>query len=186
VFCLHWISIDTKSFHIVFVCLNKFFSFLFSFICVLNTGWCMRCFWNCSKLLLPYFLALFTWNIFPVSVAKLRPPLTTTLPPTAVPSADSNLTAEGTISSGSSKEEDSVLVTYTLWVGTNVTENFTINVMARRNSSFYHVMQIAAEQDPRYAWVFQQFVLFKFWIYTWLYSPPKYDVHYSNPAHIYY
>jgi gastric intrinsic factor len=84
------------------------------------------------------------------SIVKLRPPLTTTLPPTAVPSADSNLTAEGTISPGSPKEDDSVIVTYTLWVGTNVTENFTITVMARRNSSFYHVMQIAAEQDSRY------------------------------------
>jgi len=80
----------------------------------------------------------------------MRPPLTTTLPPTAVPSADSNLTAEGTISPGSPKEEESVIVTYTLWVGTNVTENYTIHVMARRNSSFYHVMQIAAEQDSRY------------------------------------
>jgi hypothetical protein len=54
-------------------------------------------------------------------------------------------------------------VTYTLWVGTNVTENFTINVMARRNSSFYHVMQIAAEQDPHYMWVFESFVLFNAW-----------------------
>ena len=89
-------------------------------------------------------------NIFLISVAKLRPPVTTTLPPTAVPSVDSNLTAEGTTSPGSLKEEEFVIVTYTLWVGTNVTENFTINVMARRNSSFYHVMQIAAEQDPRY------------------------------------
>jgi gastric intrinsic factor len=67
-----------------------------------------------------------------------------------VPSADSNLTAEGTTSPGSPKEDDPVIVTYTLWVGTNVTENFTISVMARRNSSFYHVMQIAAEQDPHY------------------------------------
>jgi hypothetical protein len=67
-----------------------------------------------------------------------------------VASADSNLTAEGTTPPASPKEEESVIVTYTLWVGTNVTENFTINVTARRNSSFYHVMQIAADKDPRY------------------------------------
>jgi gastric intrinsic factor len=87
---------------------------------------------------------------FPILVAKLRPPLTTTPPPTAVPIADSDSTAEGTTSPGNPKDEDSVIVTYTLWVGTNVTENFTINVIALRNSSFYHVMQIAAEQDQRY------------------------------------
>jgi hypothetical protein len=30
-------------------------------------------------------------------------------------------------------------------------------VVAQKNSSFYHVMQIAAEQDERYAWVSEQF-----------------------------
>ena len=45
-------------------------------------------------------------------------------------------------------------------------------------------MQIAAEQDSRYVWVFQQFVLFNFWMYTWLYSQSTYGVQYGNPAQI--
>jgi gastric intrinsic factor len=60
------------------------------------------------------------------------------------------VTVEGTIPRENPKEEETVIVTYTLWVGTNVTENFTTNVIAEKNSSFYHVMQIAAEQDSRY------------------------------------
>lgn len=66
-------------------------------------------------------------------------------------SADSNLTMEGTTPRENQRGEEFVTVTYTLWVGTNVSENVTINVVAQKNSSFYHVMQIAAEQDERYA-----------------------------------
>jgi gastric intrinsic factor len=57
---------------------------------------------------------------------------------------------EGTTPRENPKGEEFVTVTYTLWVGTNVTENFTITVMTEKNSSFYHVMQIAAEQDTHY------------------------------------
>lgn len=87
---------------------------------------------------------------FTASVAKLQPSTATTLPPTAVASAESNLTVEGTTLRENLKGDDFATVTYTLWVGTNVTENFTINVTAEKNSSFYHIMQIAAEQDSHY------------------------------------
>ncbi|XP_045539092.1 uncharacterized protein CG3556 [Papilio machaon] len=43
-----------------------------------------------------------------------------------------------------------VSFTYTLWLGTNVTENYTLYMVAPRNISFYHVMQMAAEQDPKF------------------------------------
>ncbi|XP_069704751.1 uncharacterized protein [Periplaneta americana] len=87
---------------------------------------------------------------FTASVAKLQPSTATTLPPTAVASADSNLTVEGTTPRQNPKGDDLATVTYTLWVGTNVTENFTISVTAKKNSTFYHIMQIAAEQDSHY------------------------------------
>ncbi|XP_069696854.1 uncharacterized protein CG3556-like isoform X1 [Periplaneta americana] len=87
---------------------------------------------------------------FTASVAKLQPSTATTLPPTAVASADSNLAVEGTTPRQNPKGDDLATVTYTLWVGTNVTENFTISVTAEKNSTFYHIMQIAAEQDSHY------------------------------------
>ncbi|XP_026333134.1 uncharacterized protein CG3556 isoform X3 [Hyposmocoma kahamanoa] len=43
-----------------------------------------------------------------------------------------------------------VSFTYTLWLGTNVTENYTLYMVAPRNVSFYHVMQMAADQDPKF------------------------------------
>lgn len=46
-----------------------------------------------------------------------------------------------------------VTVSYTLWVGTNITENYTVIVTAPRNISFYNVMQLAADMDSHF--VFQ-------------------------------
>lgn len=43
-----------------------------------------------------------------------------------------------------------VSFTYTLWLGTNVTENYTLYMVTPRNISFYHVMQMAADQDPKF------------------------------------
>ncbi|GBP17629.1 Uncharacterized protein CG3556 [Eumeta japonica] len=48
-------------------------------------------------------------------------------------------------------EARNVSFTYTLWLGTNVTENYTLYMVAPRNISFYHVMQMAAEHDPKFA-----------------------------------
>lgn len=53
-------------------------------------------------------------------------------------------------SHGNDSEIRNVTVTYTLWVGSNVTENSTISITAPRNTSFYNVMQMAMEQDPHF------------------------------------
>lgn len=52
---------------------------------------------------------------------------------------------------GNDSEIRNVTVTYTLWVGTNITENATISVTAPRNTSFYNIMQLAMELDPHFA-----------------------------------
>ncbi|KAG8320296.1 hypothetical protein J6590_071547 [Homalodisca vitripennis] len=46
--------------------------------------------------------------------------------------------------------EEDVTVTYTLWVGSNVTENHTISIVVQYNSTFYNVMQLAAQKDSHY------------------------------------
>ncbi|XP_066149142.1 uncharacterized protein CG3556 isoform X1 [Euwallacea fornicatus] len=53
-------------------------------------------------------------------------------------------------SHGNDSEIRNVTITYTLWIGSNVTENFTISITAPRNTSFYSVMQIAMEIDPHF------------------------------------
>ncbi|XP_072392743.1 uncharacterized protein CG3556 [Diabrotica undecimpunctata] len=54
-------------------------------------------------------------------------------------------------SHGNDSEIRNVTVTYTLWVGSNITENATISVTAPRNTSFYNIMQLAMEMDPHFA-----------------------------------
>lgn len=51
---------------------------------------------------------------------------------------------------GNDSEIRNVTITYTLWVGTNITENSTINIIAQRNTTFYNIMQIAMDIDPHY------------------------------------
>ncbi|XP_063929728.1 uncharacterized protein CG3556 [Zophobas morio] len=51
---------------------------------------------------------------------------------------------------GNDSEIRNVTITYTLWVGSNVTENCTIAITAPRNTSFYSVMQTAMELDPHF------------------------------------
>ncbi|XP_044763451.1 uncharacterized protein CG3556 [Coccinella septempunctata] len=58
--------------------------------------------------------------------------------------------AKSLSSHGNDSEIRNVTVTYTLWVGSNITENSTISIMAPRNTSFYNVMQMAMEQDPHF------------------------------------
>lgn len=53
---------------------------------------------------------------------------------------------------GSSAEESdskNVSYTYTLWVGSNVTEILTLNMVSPKNTSFFKAMTQAAEMDPR-------------------------------------
>ncbi|KAG8234766.1 hypothetical protein J437_LFUL006598 [Ladona fulva] len=42
------------------------------------------------------------------------------------------------------------LVTYTLWVGSNISENLSLTLKAPANSSFYNLMLEAAQQDERF------------------------------------
>ncbi|KAK6620644.1 hypothetical protein RUM43_010939 [Polyplax serrata] len=49
--------------------------------------------------------------------------------------------------------DDSATVSYTLWVGSNVTETYTINVTTENNDSFYNVMQLAAQRDNHFCFL---------------------------------
>lgn len=51
---------------------------------------------------------------------------------------------------GNDSEIRNVTITYTLWVGSNVTENCTIAITAPRNTSFYSIMQTAMDLDPHF------------------------------------
>nr|CAD7402218.1 unnamed protein product [Timema cristinae] len=68
--------------------------------------------------------------------------------PFAVPGV--NLTQHSSESELPEQAPGPVTVTYTLWVGTNITENYSITVSPEHNATFYNVMQIAAEQDSHY------------------------------------
>ncbi|XP_061722631.1 uncharacterized protein CG3556 isoform X1 [Cydia pomonella] len=92
----------------------------------------------------------------PASLAAVRPPhCRNKLQDNRNDSLDNN-NGDGSLKmsylSHTSNESDArnVSFTYTLWLGTNVTENYTLYMMAPRNISFYHVMQMAAEQDPKF------------------------------------
>nr|CAD7568100.1 unnamed protein product [Timema californicum] len=80
----------------------------------------------------------------PNRVANVMP----TSPPFAVPGV--NLTQHSSESELPEQAPGPVTVTYTLWVGTNITENYSITVSPEHNATFYNVMQIAAEQDSHY------------------------------------
>lgn len=54
---------------------------------------------------------------------------------------------------GNDSDARNVTVSYTLWVGTNITENYTVIITAPRNISFFNVMQMAADMDSHF--VFQ-------------------------------
>lgn len=52
----------------------------------------------------------------------------------------------------SAEESDSrnVSYTYTLWVGSNVTEAISLSLVSPKNTTFFKAMTQAAEIDPRY------------------------------------
>ncbi|XP_049767200.1 uncharacterized protein CG3556-like [Schistocerca cancellata] len=86
--------------------------------------------------------------------APLAPPLAATTSPgrpdggsSAGPS-DEVVTSSG--NRNSSQQPDEVTVTYSLWVGTEVSENYSLTLRPARNSSFYNVMMLAAQQDEHY------------------------------------
>lgn len=46
-----------------------------------------------------------------------------------------------------------VNVSYTLWVGSNVNETYSLTVTAPKNETFYEVMLLAAEMSPHFQFV---------------------------------
>jgi len=50
----------------------------------------------------------------------------------------------------SSSSNVQITVPYYLWVGTEVTQQFNINITAPHNTSFYDVMNLAEEQSPEH------------------------------------
>ncbi|EDW00025.1 uncharacterized protein CG3556 [Drosophila grimshawi] len=54
--------------------------------------------------------------------------------------------------SSSAEESDSknISYTYTLWVGSNVTEAFSLSLISPKNTSFFKAMTQAADMDPRF------------------------------------
>lgn len=58
-----------------------------------------------------------------------------------------------------------ITVTYSLWVGSNVSEKHSINVTVDRNETFYEIMERAAQMDSRYTLVlFQVFPMITYQI----------------------
>lgn len=45
---------------------------------------------------------------------------------------------------------NNITVTYSLWVGSNVSEKYSLNITVDRNETFYEIMQKAASLDPKY------------------------------------
>lgn len=43
-----------------------------------------------------------------------------------------------------------ITVTYSLWVGSNISEKYSLNVTVDHNETFYEIMQRAAEMDSKY------------------------------------
>lgn len=56
----------------------------------------------------------------------------------------------GLTSSVEQSEGNNISYTYTLWVGTNVTEAFSLSLVSPKNTSFFRAMTQAAEIDPRF------------------------------------
>ncbi|XP_025835355.1 uncharacterized protein CG3556 [Agrilus planipennis] len=51
---------------------------------------------------------------------------------------------------GNDSEPRNISISYTLWVGTNITENYTLTIVAPRNTSFYNIMQMAMDMDSHF------------------------------------
>lgn len=56
----------------------------------------------------------------------------------------------GLTSSAEEADAKNVSYTYTLWVGSNVTDSLSISLISPKNTSFYKAMIQAAEIDKRY------------------------------------
>ncbi|XP_016939390.2 uncharacterized protein CG3556 [Drosophila suzukii] len=56
----------------------------------------------------------------------------------------------GLSSSAEESDAKNISYTYTLWVGSNVTEAFSLSLISPKNTSFFKAMTQAAEMDPRF------------------------------------
>ncbi|EDW86318.2 uncharacterized protein Dwil_GK15758 [Drosophila willistoni] len=56
----------------------------------------------------------------------------------------------GLSSSAEESDAKNISYTYTLWVGSNVTEDFSLSLVSPKNTSFFKAMTQAAEMDPRF------------------------------------
>ncbi|KAH8414913.1 hypothetical protein KR215_009908 [Drosophila sulfurigaster] len=56
----------------------------------------------------------------------------------------------GLSSSAEESDAKNITYTYTLWVGSNVTEAFSLSLVSPKNTSFFKAMTQAAEMDPRF------------------------------------
>ncbi|EDX17072.1 uncharacterized protein CG3556 [Drosophila simulans] len=56
----------------------------------------------------------------------------------------------GLSSSAEESDAKNISYTYTLWVGSNVTESFSLSLVSPKNTSFFKAMTQAAEMDPRF------------------------------------
>ncbi|XP_037035719.1 uncharacterized protein CG3556 isoform X2 [Bradysia coprophila] len=56
----------------------------------------------------------------------------------------------GLASSAEESEGRNISYTYTLWVGTNVTEAYSLSLISPKNTSFFRAMTQAADIDPRF------------------------------------
>ena len=52
---------------------------------------------------------------------------------------------------GSESNRSNITVTYSLWVGSNVSEKYSLNVTVDRNVTFYEIMERAADLDSKYS-----------------------------------
>lgn len=59
---------------------------------------------------------------------------------------EKNFTTEEPIETNPSN----ITVTYSLWVGSNVSEKHSLNITVDRNETFYEIMEKAAEMDSTY------------------------------------
>lgn len=70
--------------------------------------------------------------------------------------ATTNKSTEGKATSETPKEvtvddDNTATVTYSLWVGSNVSETHSINITTEFNDTFYNVMQLAAQKDDHFS-----------------------------------
>ena len=57
---------------------------------------------------------------------------------------------QGLPSSAEESESRNITYSYTLWLGTNVTESFSLSLTSSKNTSFFRAMTQAADIDKRF------------------------------------